>query len=42
MIFENRPKNANLITVIYWTTTTVAMVGYDDVVFTSMEEGFLL
>lgn len=37
MIFENQPKNANLITAIYWTTTTVATVGYGDVVFTSME-----
>lgn len=36
MIFENQPKNANLITAIYWATTTIATVGYGDVVFTSL------
>lgn len=36
MIFENQPKNANLITAIYWATTTIATVGYGDVVFNSL------
>lgn len=36
MIFENQPKNANLITAIYWATSTIATVGYGDVVFTSL------
>jgi voltage-gated potassium channel len=36
MVLENQPKNANIITAIYWATTTVATVGYGDVVFTSM------
>jgi voltage-gated potassium channel len=36
MILEKQPENANLITAIYWATTTVATVGYGDVVFTSM------
>ncbi|MGB9938224.1 potassium channel family protein [Methanosarcina sp.] len=36
MILENQPENANLITAIYWATTTVATVGYGDVVFTSL------
>jgi voltage-gated potassium channel len=36
MIFENQPENANLITAIYWATTTIATVGYGDVVFTSL------
>jgi voltage-gated potassium channel len=36
MVLENQPENANLITAIYWATTTVATVGYGDVVFTSL------
>ncbi|PAV11838.1 potassium channel protein [Methanosarcina spelaei] len=36
MIFENQSKNANLITAVYWATTTIATVGYGDVVFTSL------
>lgn len=36
MILENQPENANLITAIYWATTTIATVGYGDVVFTSV------
>ncbi|HEY3360384.1 MAG TPA: NAD-binding protein [Methanosarcina sp.] len=36
MVFENQSKNANLITAIYWATTTIATVGYGDVVFTSL------
>ena len=36
MVLENQPKNANLITAIYWATTTIATVGYGDVVFTSL------
>lgn len=36
MISENQLKNANLITAIYWATTTIATVGYGDVVFTSL------
>ncbi len=35
MVLENQPKNANVITAIYWATTTIATVGYGDVVFTS-------
>jgi voltage-gated potassium channel len=37
MILENQPENANWITAIYWATTTIATVGYGDVVFTSLE-----
>ncbi|WP_440948550.1 potassium channel family protein [Methanosarcina sp. T3] len=36
MIFENQPENANAVTAIYWATTTIATVGYGDVVFTSL------
>lgn len=36
MILEGQPENANAITAIYWATTTVATVGYGDVVFTSL------
>ena len=36
MVLENQPKNANFITAIYWATTTIATVGYGDVVFTSL------
>lgn len=36
MIFENQPANANAVTAIYWATTTIATVGYGDVVFTSL------
>jgi voltage-gated potassium channel len=36
MVLENQPENANAITAIYWATTTVATVGYGDVVFTSL------
>lgn len=36
MIFENQPENANLITAIYWATTTIATVGYGDIVFISL------
>lgn len=36
MISENQLENANLITAIYWATTTIATVGYGDVVFTSL------
>lgn len=36
MILENQPENANAITAIYWATTTVATVGYGDVVFRSL------
>ncbi len=36
MVLENQPENANLITAIYWATTTIATVGYGDVVFTSL------
>ena len=36
MIFENKPQNANPITAIYWATTTIATVGYGDVVFSSL------
>lgn len=36
MILENQPENANLVTAIYWATTTIATVGYGDVVFTSL------
>ena len=35
MILENHPENANIITAIYWATTTITTVGYGDVVFTS-------
>ena len=35
MNLENQPENANLVTAIYWATTTIATVGYGDVVFTS-------
>jgi voltage-gated potassium channel len=35
MVLENQPENANLVTAIYWATTTIATVGYGDVVFTS-------
>jgi voltage-gated potassium channel len=37
MILENKPENANLITAIYWATTTIETVGYGDVVFTSLK-----
>jgi len=36
MVLENQPENANVITAIYWATTTVATVGYGDVVFTTL------
>ncbi len=36
MILENQPENANTITAIYWATTTIATVGYGDVVFRSL------
>ncbi|KKH45284.1 potassium channel protein [Methanosarcina sp. 1.H.A.2.2] len=36
MILENQPENANAITAIYWATTTIATVGYGDVVFASL------
>lgn len=36
MIFENKPQNANPITAIYWATTTIATVGYGDIVFSSL------
>lgn len=36
MIMEGQPENANIITAIYWATTTIATVGYGDVVFTSL------
>ncbi len=36
MILENKPENANFITAIYWATTTIATVGYGDIVFTSL------
>lgn len=36
MILEGQPENANVITAIYWATTTIATVGYGDVVFTSL------
>lgn len=36
MILENQPENANAITAIYWATTTIATVGYGDVVFRSL------
>ena len=36
MILENQPENANAVTAIYWATTTIATVGYGDVVFTSL------
>ncbi len=35
MNLENQPENANIVTAIYWATTTIATVGYGDVVFTS-------
>jgi len=35
MVTENQSKNANIITAIYWATSTIATVGYGDVVFTS-------
>ncbi|MCQ1536839.1 potassium channel protein [Methanosarcina sp. KYL-1] len=35
MIWENQPENANAITAIYWATSTIATVGYGDVVFHS-------
>ncbi len=35
MILENQPENANIITAIYWATTTITTVGYGDVTFTS-------
>lgn len=34
MVLENQLKNANVITAIYWATTTIATVGYGDIVFT--------
>ncbi|MFZ2497891.1 potassium channel family protein [Methanosarcina sp.] len=37
MVLENQPENANWITALYWATTTVATVGYGDVVFKSFE-----
>lgn len=36
MILEQQTENANAITAIYWATTTVATVGYGDVVFRSL------
>lgn len=36
MVLENQPENANLIAAIYWATTTIATVGYGDIVFTSL------
>lgn len=36
MLFESQPENANAVTAIYWATTTIATVGYGDVVFTSL------
>lgn len=36
MTFENQPENANAVTAIYWATTTIATVGYGDVVFRSL------
>jgi len=36
MVLEGQLENANAITAIYWATTTVATVGYGDVVFTSL------
>ncbi|MGB9927595.1 MAG: potassium channel family protein [Methanosarcina sp.] len=36
MILENKPENANPITALYWTTTTIATVGYGDIVFSSL------
>jgi len=36
MTFEGQPENANAITAIYWATTTIATVGYGDVVFRSL------
>jgi len=36
MIMEGQPENANTITAIYWATTTIATVGYGDVIFTSL------
>jgi voltage-gated potassium channel len=35
MVLENHPENANIITAIYWATTTITTVGFGDVVFTS-------
>lgn len=34
-MLENQPENANIITAIYWATTTIITVGYGDVTFTS-------
>lgn len=36
MLLENQPEHANPITAIYWATTTIATVGYGDVVFNSL------
>ena len=36
MMLEGQPENANPITAIYWATTTIATVGYGDIVFTSL------
>jgi voltage-gated potassium channel len=37
MILENQPKNANVITAIFWATNTITTVGgYGDVIFTSL------
>jgi len=36
MTLESQPENANTITAIYWATSTIATVGYGDVVFTSL------
>jgi voltage-gated potassium channel len=36
MVTENQSKNANIITAIYWATSTIATVGYGDVVFNSL------
>ena len=35
MVLENHPENANIVTAIYWATTTITTVGFGDVVFTS-------
>lgn len=35
MLWENQPENANVITAIYWASSTIGTVGYGDVVFHS-------